>query len=66
MSDFLTTLGDNVIAFGDFMWGPPLLILLLGGGLYLFIYSRLIPLKYMGHGLKILRGKYDNPDDYLF
>lgn len=45
------------------MWGPPLLILLLGGGLYLFFYSRLIPLKYMGHGLKILRGKYDNPDE---
>lgn len=63
MSDFLTTLGDSVIAFGNFMWGPPLLILLLGGGLYLFFYSRLIPLKYMGHGLKILRGKYDNPDE---
>lgn len=45
------------------MWGLPLLVLLLGGGLYLFFYSRLIPLKYMGHGLKVLRGKYDNPDE---
>ncbi|MEA1878730.1 MAG: alanine/glycine:cation symporter family protein [Bacteroidota bacterium] len=63
MSDFLKTLGDNLIAFGDFMWGLPLLILLLGGGLYLFFYSRLIPLKYLGHGLKVLRGKYDNPDE---
>jgi len=63
MSVFLEKLGDNIIAFGNFMWGPPLLILLLGGGLYLFFYSRLIPLKYMGHGLKILRGKYDNPDE---
>jgi len=63
MPDFLKTFGDNIIAFGDFMWGPPLLILLLGGGLYLFFYSRLIPLKYLGHGLKILRGKYDNPDE---
>ena len=45
------------------MWGAPLLILLLGGGLFLFFYSRLIPLKYMGHGLKVLRGKYDNPDE---
>lgn len=63
MSEFFKTLGDAIIFFGNFMWGAPLLILLLGGGLFLFFYSRLIPLKYMGHGLNVLRGKYDNPDE---
>ena len=63
MKDFLSNFGESIIAFGNFMWGAPLLILLLGGGLFLFFYSRLIPLKYMGHGLKVLRGKYDNPDE---
>lgn len=63
MTEFFEKLGDAIIFFGDFMWGAPLLILLLGGGLFLFFYSRLIPLKYLGHGLKVLRGKYDNPDE---
>ncbi|MCD6346423.1 MAG: alanine:cation symporter family protein [Bacteroidales bacterium] len=63
MSDFLNKIGDAVIFFGDFMWGAPLLILLLGGGLYLFFYSRLIPLRYMRHGLRVLRGKYDKSDE---
>ncbi len=63
MSEFFTKLGDAIIFFGNFMWGAPLLILLLGGGLFLFFYSRLIPLKHLGHGLKILAGKYDSPDE---
>jgi len=56
-------LGQQIINFGNFMWGPPLLVLLLGGGFYFFIYSRLIPLRHFGHGLKILRGKYDKADE---
>ena len=47
----------------SFVWGLPLLVLLIGGGLYLLIYSRFIPFKYFGHALAVLRGKYDNPDD---
>ncbi len=45
------------------MWGPPLLILLLGGGLFFMAYSRLMPFKYFRHALKILLGKYDNPNE---
>ena len=47
----------------SFVWGLPLLILLIGGGLYLLVYSRFLPFKYFGHAIKVLRGKYDNPDD---
>ncbi len=45
------------------MWGYPLLILLLGGGFYFLIYSRLLPFRYIGHAIQILLGKYDDPDE---
>ncbi len=45
------------------MWGTPLVILLVGGGLYFLLYSRFIPYRYFFHSIDILRGKYDNPDD---
>jgi AGCS family alanine or glycine:cation symporter len=41
----------------------PLLILLLGGGLFFMIYSGFAPFRYLKHAINILRGKYDNPDD---
>ena len=55
---------DKILAgFAELMWGPPLLILLLGGGIYFTIYCRFIPFRYIKHGLDILSGKYDNPED---
>ena len=50
-------------AFSSFMWGMPLVYLLVGGGLFFLIYSRFAPFKYIKHALDILRGRYDNPDD---
>lgn len=55
--------GKLIINTADFVWGIPVLILLLGGGFYFLVYSRLAPLRYFGHALKILTGKYDNPDE---
>ena len=52
-----------IIDFADWIWGIPLLILLLGGGLFLLIYSKFLPFKYFIHAYHVLRGKYDNPDD---
>ena len=52
-----------LIAFGNYAWGMPLLILLIGGGTYFAIYSRFTPYRYIKHSLKVLTGKYDNPDD---
>ncbi len=45
------------------MWGTPLVILLVGGGVYFLLYSRFIPYRYFFHSINILRGKYDDPDD---
>ena len=45
------------------MWGTPLLVLMLGGGLYFTIYARFVPFKYFKHSIDILQGKFDNEKD---
>lgn len=56
-------LNESIAAFANAVWGWPLLILLIGGGLFLLLYSRFLPFRYLGHALQVLRGKYDDPDD---
>ncbi|MCC5919575.1 MAG: alanine:cation symporter family protein [Cyclobacteriaceae bacterium] len=43
------------------MWGIPLLILLVGGGIYLTFFSGFIQFAYIRHAINILRGKHDEP-----
>ena len=45
------------------LWGTPLVILLLGGGFYFSIISKLVPFKYLNHAIDILLGKYDSKND---
>lgn len=59
----LENLGEFIIKISDGIWGAPILILLLGGGFYFLIYSRLAPLRYIGHAIQILTGKYDDPNE---
>jgi AGCS family alanine or glycine:cation symporter len=59
----LENFGELIIKISDGIWGAPILILLLGGGFYFLIYSRLAPLRYIGHAVKILTGKYDDPNE---
>ena len=59
----LENIGQLIIKISDGIWGAPILILLLGGGLYFLIYSRLAPLRYIGHAIQILTGKYDDPSE---
>lgn len=55
---------ENIlIGFGDAAWGMPLLILLMGGGLFFSGYIKLLPFRYIGHAIQILRGKYDKESD---
>jgi len=54
---------DAVTGFAGWIWGVPLLILVMGGGLIFLIYSRFLPFKYLGHAVNVLRGKYDNKDE---
>lgn len=55
---------DNFFSeMASLAWGLPLLIILIGGGLYLLIRIRFLPFLYLGHAIAILRGKYDNESD---
>ncbi len=55
---------DHILSeFNNFVWGPPLLVLLIGGGIFFALYSRFIPYRHLGHALAILSGKYDNDND---
>ncbi len=49
--------------FSSLAWGLPLLILLIGGGLYLLIRSRFLPFRHIGHAVNVLRGRFDDPND---
>jgi AGCS family alanine or glycine:cation symporter len=51
---------NTLISFGDLAWGPWLVILILGSGLYFVILSRFIPFRYLAHSVDLLRGRYDS------
>ncbi len=41
----------------------PLLILLMGGGLFFLLYSQFLPFRYFRHSIAVLSGKYDDKND---
>jgi AGCS family alanine or glycine:cation symporter len=47
----------------DIVWGLPLVILLVGAGVFFTVFSRFVPFRGAWHALQILRGKFDKPDD---
>lgn len=51
---------ELIITFSNWIWGPPILILLLGGGTFFFIHSGFIPITKMGHAIELLKGKYED------
>lgn len=57
MTDLFSLTKDYIVAFSDFICGYPLFIWLIGGGLFLFIYSGAIPLRRLKWSLKALRSK---------
>ncbi|MEA1785807.1 amino acid carrier protein [Arenibacter sp. GZD96] len=48
-----------IIPFSEWI----MLFFVIGGGIYLVFYSRLLPYRYFKHAIAITAGKYDNPDD---
>jgi AGCS family alanine or glycine:cation symporter len=55
---------DHILSVAvDYAWGTPLLILLVGGGFLLTLYSRLLPFVGVRHAFEILQGKYDREGD---
>ncbi|GJM14251.1 MAG: sodium:alanine symporter [Pseudohongiella sp.] len=52
-----------IAAYTSFMWGLPLVILLVGGGFFFMIHSRLRHFRYFSHSIGLLKGKYDDDSD---
>ena len=52
-------MSDIIATVSDFVCGYPLFILLIGGGLFLFIYSGFVPLRKFGASIKALGHKSD-------
>ena len=52
----------GIVFFADTAWSY-LLYLLIGGGLFLLLYSRFMPLRHFRHSVEIIRGKYDDPNE---
>ena len=61
--DLYNTIDSAMANLAGFLWGTPLVMLLLGGGIFFAAYSRLVPMLYFKHGIDILLGKYDSDDD---
>lgn len=59
----MSSIAKAIQEFSSFIWGLPLLILLIGGGIYLLIRSQFVPFRFFGHAIQVLRGKYDDPND---
>ena len=61
--DFYNLLDEAISKLAGALWSTPLVILLLGGGVFFSVYSRLTPLLYFRHAIEVLMGKYDSEDD---
>ena len=59
----LQQLEDFFNAWADMMWSTPLVVLLVGGGLFFMFYSRFRPYRYFGHAIALLSGRYSDPND---
>ncbi|MEL7046753.1 MAG: hypothetical protein AAGL66_17325, partial [Pseudomonadota bacterium] len=49
--------------FVDFVWGTPLVVLLLGGGLFFLTLSRGLPYRHFGHAVGVMAGRHDTPEE---
>lgn len=62
MQSILLSIESALVKFAALAWGPWLLILILGGGLYFLWTSKFLPFRYLPHGFAILSGRYDKTD----
>ena len=60
---FYSTLDSFISSLATALWGLPLIIILLGGGIYFALLSRMIQLLYFRHAIHVLLGRYDSKDD---
>ncbi|MCK5807482.1 sodium:alanine symporter family protein [bacterium] len=56
-------LHEILLAITGFVWGIPLIILLLGTGIFLTFFSKGIQFRGFFHGWALISGKYDDPKE---
>ena len=56
----MSSIEQALITFGNLAWGPWLLVLILGGGFYFLLRSRLLHFRHLGHSFALLSGRYDD------
>ena len=59
----LPTLSKWMDAVNGIVWGPAMIVLLIGTGLYLTIRLRFIQLRHFKHSIDCISGKYDDPSE---
>ncbi|MBL7251281.1 alanine/glycine:cation symporter family protein [Alloalcanivorax marinus] len=63
MDDFYESLDGALAELVGFLWGPPLVALLMGGGLFFLLYSRLLPYRHLFSGVRLLFTPPDRDDE---
>ena len=61
----MEVLDSFISKIASIAWGLPLLIILIGGGIYLLVRIKFLPFLYLGHAIALLRGKYDDENDQV-
>ena len=61
----MTQIDAAIAAYVNFMWGLPLVILLVGGGFFFMLHSRLRHFRYFRHSVDLLRGKFNDDSDSI-
>jgi AGCS family alanine or glycine:cation symporter len=59
----MQTIIDIIGTISHFIWGPWTFLLLMGVGILFTVWSKFIQFSAMTHGIQVVRGLYDNPDD---
>ena len=59
----LSTFSNWMDIVNGIVWGPAMIVLLIGTGLFLTLRLRFIQLRHLKHSLDCISGKYDDPED---
>ncbi|MBT3191256.1 MAG: sodium:alanine symporter family protein [Verrucomicrobia bacterium] len=59
----LVTFAELISTIDGYIWGAPLMVLLVGTGLYLTVRMRGVQLRGFSHAIRVLRGCYDREED---
>ena len=59
----MDTIDQWVSSIDSWVWGPWMIVLLVGTGLYLTVRLRFIQVRLFSHGVRATRGDFDTPED---